>query len=144
MNNNALDAGIPLLTEIIDGFDDDVSEDAANKNSWSEGLTREIPPPHRHEESDLPPLPSTHSATTPTDTDWEKIAHELQGKILEQLQNRIDSVIEQRVRESVAEVLQIAVQGVAEQIKIGLHSTLNEVISSVVAAEIANLQKTKF
>ncbi|QRX83604.1 hypothetical protein [Glaciimonas sp. PAMC28666] len=149
MNNNALDAGIPLLTEIIDGCEDDlsaddVSADATDTNSWSQSFTREIQTLHRSDESERPALHATRPAATLTDSDREKIAHELHGKILSQLQDRIDFVIEQRVRESLADVLQIAAQGLTEQIKTGLQSTLNDVISSAVAAEIANLQKTKF
>ena len=143
MNNNALDAGIPLLTEIIDGLEDDVSADVTDTNRWSGGLTRVIQTPHRSDESERPPLHATRPVTL-TDSEWEKIAHELHGGILRQLQDRIDFVIEQRVRDSLAEILHIAAQGLTEQIKKGLQSTLNDVISSAVAAEIANLKKTKF
>jgi hypothetical protein len=61
---------------------------------------------------------------------------------LRQLQERIDFVIEQRVRDSLADVLQTAVQGMAEQIKTGLHQTLDEVISRAVTLELSKLQKT--
>jgi hypothetical protein len=42
-----------------------------------------------------------------------------------------------------ADVLQVAVEGLATDIKRGLHQSLEQVITQAVAQEIARLQKTK-
>jgi len=74
--------------------------------------------------------------------DWERLEAEVREKVLQQLQDRIDFVIEQRVRDGLADVLQTAVEGMAAQIRNGLHQTLDEVISRAVSLELVKLKKT--
>jgi hypothetical protein len=74
--------------------------------------------------------------------DWERLEAEVREKVLQQLQDRIDFVIEQRVRDGLADVLQTAVEGMAAQIREGLHQTLDEVISRAVSLELVKLKKT--
>ena len=138
MNNNPLDAGIPLLTEIIETGEDDAIED-----TWFTNVKSDVQTSQPSAQDDQFIHPATHVAITLTERDWETLKHELHEKILWQLQDKIDFVIEQRVRDSLAEVLQSAVQGLADKIKTGLHQTLNEVISSAVTLELVKLQKTK-
>ncbi|MEB0165296.1 hypothetical protein QN360_20560, partial [Glaciimonas sp. CA11.2] len=116
MKNNALDAGIPLLTEIIETAEDDAIED-----TWFTNATDHIQASQSSVQDDQFIHPATHAAMTLTERDWETLKHELHEKILWQLQDRIDFVIEQRVRDSLAEVLQSAVKAMADQIKAGLH-----------------------
>ncbi|AMO93894.1 hypothetical protein CFter6_1180 [Collimonas fungivorans] len=133
-----LDANIPLLTEVIvplptltdiietpqaaavaaPGLDDDGSFDL---------------PKARQEET---------AARTLSQHDWERLEAEVREKVLQQLQDRIDFVIEQRVRDGLADVLQTAVEGMAAQIREGLHQTLDEVISRAVSLELVKLKKT--
>lgn len=151
MNNNALDAGIPLLTEVIDGLENDTIYDEANSDIWSRNRIDRLNPSSKaaihsaleRNEMSQPAVTLPRDTTTFSNSDWEKLAQELHERILRQLQDRIDIVIEQRVRDSLNAVLQTAVQGLADQIKMCVHTTLNDVISSAVATEIYNFQKTK-
>ena len=75
--------------------------------------------------------------------EWEQLEAEITERISRQVLSRIDFVLEQRVRDSLADVLQTAVEGLAQEIKRGLHSTLEDVIARAVAQEIARLQTSK-
>jgi len=137
--HSTLDASIPLLTEIIAPAElaavDDTSAQAVAPIAGTAdkiGIDDEAVPQR------------TPSEMTLSHLDWERLEHDVHAKVLRQLLERIDFVIEQRVRDSLADVLQTAVQGMAEQIKTGLHHTLDEVISRAVTLEISKLQKTTF
>lgn len=132
MSNPASDAGIPVLTEIIPGV----------------AAPAPAPAPA------LPPLPAQ---TVQEDTvalqkravdewdeeNWNRLEREIRERILHQVLERIDFVLEERVRDSLADVLQTAVEGLASEIKSGLHYTMNEVVTRAVAHEISRLQATK-
>lgn len=75
--------------------------------------------------------------------EMEQLQHKLSERILRQLQGRIDFVLEQRVRDSLADVLQLAMGGLTNDIKRGLQHTLEEVVGRAVAQEIARLQSGK-
>ena len=125
MNHSTLDAGIPLLTEIITSAELGSAVEAGASTS----LPEETPP-------------DDESGNAFSHRDWDRLGHEIHEKVLRQLQDRIDFVIEQRVRDSLADVLQTAVEGMAQQIKAGLHQTLDEVISRAVALELSKFHKT--
>jgi hypothetical protein len=126
-----LDANIPLLTEVIvplPTLTDIIETPPAVDDDGSFEL-----PKARQEETVARAL-SQH--------DWERLEAEVREKVLQQLQDRIDFVIEQRVRDGLADVLQTAVEGMAAQIREGLHQTLDEVISRAVSLELVKLKKT--
>lgn len=75
--------------------------------------------------------------------EMEQLQHKLSERILRQLQSRIDFVLEQRVRDSLADVLQLAMGGLTNDIKRGLQHTLEEVVGRAVSQEIARLQSGK-
>ncbi|KAF3999926.1 hypothetical protein [Glaciimonas immobilis] len=183
MNNKSLDAGIPLLTEVITPVEEEhvgnppkETQDTHTANHPEENQhkamqAKESPPAdNQHEESqhledDWPTL-SLEDAITLSDDglsyqlaypallplsaavdpkpDWGKLEQDLHQKILGQLQDRIDLVIEQRIRDSLAGAIETAIQGLTDQIKAGLHQTLNEVVSQAVAIEVTKFQKTKY
>ena len=117
------DAGITLLTEIIDApaLDDQVS--TASPPASSVPTAPAVPPPP--------------SQSAPFDTEhWERLEHELRERVLQQVLKRIDLALEQRVRDSLADVLQIAVEGLAAEIRAGLHQTVKDVVTRAVMQEI--------
>lgn len=134
MNNPSLDAGIPVLTEVI-------------------------PPPRHSEPAPLPAQPvalavaqenedvvadvvvlQQHAVEEWDDARWDRLEREIRERVLHEVLERIDFVLEQRVRDSLADVLQNAVEGLAADIKSGLHNTVKEVITRAVAQEITRLQ----
>lgn len=160
MNNPASDAGIPLLTEIL------VVPPSALKPDVAANYAAEMVPvvpvtstvaveSHDYVDFDIPALMPDHrpeptSTSEPTlpigallAEDWQQLQTDITERISRQVLNRIDFVLEQRVRDSLADVLQIAVEGLAQEIKRGLHHTLEDVIGRAVAQELARLQKSK-
>jgi hypothetical protein len=188
MSNSPLDAGIPVLTEIIPLPAAPLAPAAAAPSAASAGvaradagmeqgtdvagstsaLHRDVLRPARSAEPAAPvqpvePAGSAEAAdiieaaeadaaphfTLPSlsrqeeDARWEKLEREVRERVLYQLMERIDFVLEQRVRDSLADVLQIAVEKLATEIKGGLRETVKEVVTRAVAQEITKLQATK-
>jgi hypothetical protein len=135
-----LDANIPLLTEVIVPLPTltDIIETppqaaaGAAVQAVDDDGSFELPMVRQEETA----------ARTLSQHDWERLEAEVREKVLQQLQDRIDFVIEQRVRDGLADVLQTAVEGMAAQIREGLHQTLDEVISRAVSLELTKLKKT--
>ncbi|WP_338844691.1 hypothetical protein V8J88_13685 [Massilia sp. W12] len=75
--------------------------------------------------------------------DLEQLEHRLAEKVLKQLQGRIEFVLEQRVRDSLADVLQLALIGLTNELRQGLQQTLEEVIARAVTQEISRLKALK-
>jgi hypothetical protein len=132
MNNPTLDAGIPVLTEVI----------PAPQPASAPEKKEAAPLPEPAIKEDAPALRKP-AAPEWDDEQWERLEREVRERILHQVLERIDFVLEQRVRDSLADVLQIAVEGLAEEIKGGLHHTIKDVVSRAVAQEIMHLQTTK-
>jgi DNA-binding transcriptional regulator YbjK len=143
MTNGKLDANIPLLTEVIvplptltDIIDSPRVAATAAVAAPATGTAAATDDIHHVE------LPAPHREITLSQHDWDRLEAEVREKVLQQLQDRIDFVIEQRVRDGLADVLQTAVEGMAAQIREGLHQTLDEVICRAVTLELVKLKKT--
>jgi len=140
MPNGKHDANIPLLTEVIvplPTLTDIIETPQAPVASAA------VAPLDDEDNFELP-VAQRETVAQPTLSrhDWERLEAEVREKVLQQLQDRIDFVIEQRVRDGLADVLQTAVEGMAAQIRNGLHQTLDEVISRAVSLELVKLKKT--
>ncbi len=132
MNNQNQDAGIPVLTEVIPP---------------TAGAVPEIPPAPPAAKpvvihNTTPPAPVAKSAAT-DDKQWQQLEHEVRERVLKQIMERIDLVLEQRVRDSLADVLQTAVTDLAAEIRTGLQYSLKEAVTHAVGQEISKLQETK-
>lgn len=75
--------------------------------------------------------------------EWQALEQTLRENVLRQVLTRIDFVLEHRVRDSLADVLQTAVEDLAAEIRLGLHRTLEEVIARAVSQEIAKAKSSK-
>ncbi|WP_041741318.1 hypothetical protein [Collimonas fungivorans] len=137
-----LDANIPLLTEVIVPLP--TLTDIIETPQAAAASAAAAPAAVDDDGSfDLPRIRQEETAVrTLSQHDWERLEAEVREKVLQQLQDRIDFVIEQRVRDGLADVLQTAVEGMAAQIREGLHQTLDEVISRAVSLELVKLKKT--
>ena len=137
-----LDANIPLLTEVIVPLP--TLTDIIETPQAAAASVAAAPAAVDDDGSfDLPKARQEETAArTLSQHDWERLEAEVREKVLQQLQDRIDFVIEQRVRDGLADVLQTAVEGMAAQIREGLHQTLDEVISRAVSLELVKLKKT--
>lgn len=114
------DASIPVLTEVLD----DQPAPAPAVDTMAVVLAE-------------PALPAA-----PAD-EWEMLQEQLSERILRQLQSRVDFVLEQRIKDSMEEVLGHALRGLTTEIRHGLHDTLSKIVSRAVAQELTHLQAQK-
>lgn len=118
------DSSIPVLTEIISVEDAPVSDEILDDA-------------HRH-------LKSDDAAGQPTISEhvFEQLEKTVRENILRQLMARIDFVLEHRVRDSLADVLQTAADGLAKEIRQGLNKSLEELIHRAVSQEISKIKSS--
>lgn len=125
-----MDAGIPLLTEII--------PNPAPLPAQVEAVLATAV----QEKEDIVSL-QRRAVEEWDEESWDRLEREIRERMLYQVLERIDLVLEQRVRDGLADVLQMSIEKLASEIKNGLHHTMNEVITRAVAQEISKLQATK-
>lgn len=120
MNNSTLDANIPTLTEVI-------------SNTPIASAAPKVAIEIAEEGGEV-------SAIALSEHDRNELEHTLNERVLRQVQGRIDFVLEHRIRDSLADALQISIDGLTAEIKRGLQQTLEDVISRAVSQELARLQ----
>jgi hypothetical protein len=127
MSNYTPDAGIPVLTEIIPAPQPVlVAATAPAVTEKAAVVSLDVSAdPVRNEEQ------------------WNRLEREVTERVLYQVLERIDFVLEQRVRDNLADVLQTAVERLAADIKSGLEQSLKEVVTRAVTQEITRLQTEK-
>ena len=78
-----------------------------------------------------------------TELEWHRLEQRLSARILQQLQGRVDFVLEQRLRDSMEEVLHGAMAALTTDIRAGLQQTIETIVVRAVAQELAHLQTLK-
>jgi len=126
--NNTLDTSIPILTEVI----------SIKPEPSPQTLSANVPAVMAENAAGME-LPVTPSLSN---DEWDMLERNISERVLRQVLGRIDFVLEHRVRDSLADALQLAVEAVSIEIKRGLHQTLEDVISRAVSQEITKLQST--
>lgn len=133
--NNQIDASIPVLTEVIKP-EELVANTASTNDTKGESNTQS--PDQQAAVADAPlAWPGKQ------EEDWLLLEQTLRENVLRQVLTRIDFVLEHRVRDNLADVLQIAVASLASEIRSGLHKTLEEVITRAVSQEISKVKSGK-
>jgi hypothetical protein len=148
MNNPNLDAGIPILTEVIP-----VSPETEPEQDAEPALARQAaaPAPATVAPAVTPTAAVTQQQATPIEQAvlewdeerWDLLEREIRERVLYQVMEQIDGALEQRVRDSLADVLQVAVEGLASDLKGGLRNTIKDVVTRAVSQEITKLQNSK-
>jgi len=133
MNDSLRDANIPVLTEIIESPAQTRFTEAAPAADAT-SLAQEVQPTTA---SAYAPAP------TPAAQDWSPLEHDIRERVLRQVMASIDSVLETRIRDTLADVLQVAVGSLAADIRSGLQLSLEQEIARAVSEEIARSQKTE-
>ncbi len=134
MNHLNLDAGIPILTEIIGvSIENDVTDNSVTTSldTTTALSTKETVPPKTSAMDDM------------AEEQVRPIENEVMERVLQQLLGRIDCMLEQRVKDRLADVLQTTVEGLATEIRQGLQQTLEDMVARVVAQEVTRLQTEK-
>jgi protein required for attachment to host cells len=142
MTTPTFDNGIPELTEVIAA--DTVANTAksapaaATPTKVASNTVSQVPAPKTTDES-----VQAHAIPDWQNEQWHQLEDEIKERLTRQVLARIDFVLEQRVRDSLADVLQTAVEGLSNEIRQGLHATLEDVIARALAQEIAKLKASK-
>jgi hypothetical protein len=131
MSNYTPDAGIPVLTEIIPAPQPVLAATVATATA-----------PAVTEKAAVVSLDASADPVR-NEEQWNRLEREVTERVLYQVLERIDFVLEQRVRDNLADVLQTAVERLAADIKSGLEQSLKEVVTRAVTQEITRLQTEK-
>lgn len=144
MQNPPFDQSIPVLTEVIEG-----------------ALDRTPTPAPAPAPDPAPAAITTAPTTTPltngelgaqleaqavsgwNENDWSILERRLSERILHQLQERVDFVLEQRVKDCMAEVLQRALSELTGELRCGLEQTMEKIVARAVLQELTHLQARK-
>ncbi|GAA4026387.1 hypothetical protein [Actimicrobium antarcticum] len=144
MSMHSSDSGIPLLTEILPvPADDSPAQDGPAAVLAHPVLLLDIAAPLQTPSPTSGDASAASSALHWDEQDRESMEARISDRITRQVLRRLDFVLEQRVRDSLADVLQVAVEGLTQEIRRGLHQTLEDTIGRAVAQELSHLQKTK-
>jgi hypothetical protein len=162
------DPSIPVLTEVFK--DQPVKKEAPEDTVMAppeavapvgaEAVGPEAPEPVETEQTEdavevAPPDAETAASATSdaelearavdswTEPEWTLLERRLSERILHQLQDRVDFVLEQRLRDSMAEALQHAMAGLTSEIRESLQQTIETIVVRAVAQELAHLQTLK-
>lgn len=131
------DAGIPVLTEVLW----DAAAPAADGAATA-------------------PAPATRVATAPAAADpgaqlearavegwsareWDVLERHLSERILRQVQGSLDFTLAQCIRDSMADVLQHALENLTGEIRAGLQHTIGHVVAQAVSQELTHLREIK-
>jgi hypothetical protein len=129
--NPIFDASIPVLTEVF--------QDQPVKKEVPEAGSRMVAPAPARSEAEL----EARAVDNWTEPEWAVLERRLSERILHQLQGRVDFVLEQRLRDSMAEALQHAMAGLTAEIRESLQQTIEQIVVRAVAQELAHLQTLK-
>lgn len=139
--NQAFDASIPVLTEIM--------RDEAPAPTQAPGVAAAVAAPAvptaaaraveparaPANDAEAPALPALDDAEA-----WDALERRLSERVLQQLSNRVDFVLEQRIKDSIHDVLNHALHTLTVEIREGLHDTIGKIVSRAVQQEITHLQ----
>jgi hypothetical protein len=125
MSQASFDASIPVLTEVLKA--EPLSDEAG------------APPAQASAAEQL----ESAAIDGWSEAEWAMMEHRLSVRIMHQLQSRVDFVLEQRIKDSMAEVLSHALHDLTNEIRIGLHDTIEKIVSRAVLQELTHLQAQK-
>jgi hypothetical protein len=158
MSQNAAfdDASIPVLTEFVEETAPAARPAPAIASVPAEAAAPDIAPASPQQVPAAEAAPTVAAEAEPIEGDlqdraidswsaqeWDQLERRLCERILHQLQGRVDFVLEQRLRDSMAEVLQLSLSGLTEQIREGLQETIEKIVVRAVSQELAHLQALK-
>ncbi|MES2114444.1 MAG: hypothetical protein V4578_04795 [Pseudomonadota bacterium] len=116
------DASIPILTEVLR----DDPAPAANGAAM--------------QPADLGAQLEARALDGWSEREWDMLERRLSTRILQQLQSRVDFVLEQRIKDSMADVLSHALRDLTGEIRNGLQDTIEKIVARAVAQELTHLQ----
>ena len=156
--NSQIDSSIPVLTEVITGTNP-ATNAVANTEAKTEANTSDKPTPlaaiptaaQAAKSSEISVATaheinlenSTLFTSQLSDEQLSNLENKLREDILSQVLQRVDFVLEHRIRDGLADVLQSAVDNLAGQIRAGLHVSLEELVRRSVNQELSKIKLSK-
>jgi len=131
--NSAFDHNIPVLTEVFS------ERQQERRAADSTPAADPAPVVQDNVNADL----ETRAIGNWTEPQWNLLERRLSERILQQLQGRVDFVLEQRLRDSMEDVLKHAMAGLTEEIRGGLQQTIEQIVVRAVQQELIHLQTLK-
>ncbi len=113
------DESIPVLTEVV---------------------AETAPAPAAAAEPETPVPAPAQEARELDDDAWRALEERLVARVLDRLQDRVELVLEDQVRSSMAPVLDHVVMRLATELRDGLQQTVEHVVARAVAQELAHLR----
>lgn len=135
MNKSAQDAGIPMLTEVIQSPPAPIHTEPEPAVSPVSAADIE------------PPMPAQQAEPEPIncwlDEEWTRLEQKVAARMLTQLQERIDPVMEQQIADGIAVAVETALADVQRHLRRQLQQTLEQLVRDAVAEEIGNMRFSK-
>jgi hypothetical protein len=134
----AFDASIPVLTEVFA----EPTAPGAPLAQPAPVVEAEAPPPAPVGATleDAPEALERRAVDHWSGEQWSVMERRVTERILQQLQGRIDFVLEQRLRDGIADAVDKAMTSFSADIRNSLGDTLNDVVTRAVSQEIAHIR----
>ena len=135
----AFDASIPVLTEVFA----EPNTPAVPVAQPAPVVEAEVPPPPAPVVAALEDAPEAlerRAVDHWSGEQWSVMERRVTERILQQLQGRIDFVLEQRLRDGIADAVDKAMTSFSADIRNSLGDTLSDVVTRAVSQEIAHIR----
>ncbi|MGZ5201689.1 MAG: hypothetical protein ACXWC4_18145 [Telluria sp.] len=130
-----------VLTDVIDATPALAAEDPSVTADDRRSHAGENPiAPTEAAPEEAPATLEARAAAQLSPEEWQALELRLSERILHQLQGRVEFVLQQRLRDSMADVLQHALAGLTDEIRTGLQHTIEQIVTRAVAQELAHLK----
>jgi hypothetical protein len=138
--DTAFDASIPVLTEVVADSAAPSAPAASNAPAAAATVGATTDTSAADDAVETPEALERRAADRWSGEQWSVMERRLTERVLQQLQGRIDFVLEQRLRDGIAEAVDKAMAGFSAEIRTSLHESLGQVVTRAVSQEIAHLQ----
>ena len=138
--DTAFDASIPVLTEVVADSAAPSAPVASNAPAAAATVGATTDTSAADDAVETPEALERRAADRWSGEQWSVMERRLTERVLQQLQGRIDFVLEQRLRDGIAEAVDKAMAGFSAEIRTSLHESLGQVVTRAVSQEIAHLQ----
>lgn len=145
----AFDTSIPVLTEVVPELNPAPAGETAQAQAVVPAATPVTAPPAPAasavaatpaQASEAPEVLERRAIDRWNGEQWSVLERRVTARILQQLQGRVDFVLEQRLREGIAAAVDKTLAELAGEIRQGMQETLADVVNRAVSQEIAHLQ----
>ena len=135
----AFDASIPVLTEVV-AEPNAPGAPVAQPAPVVEAAAPPLPAPVAAAPQDAPEALERRAVDHWSGEQWSVMERRVTERVLQQLQGRIDFVLEQRLRDGIADAVDKAMTNFSADIRNSLGDTLSDVVTRAVSQEIAHIR----